>query len=85
MPKSLFTPAYASFVEVLTQARKRAGLSQVELAARLAKAQSFVSRVETGERRVDVVEFCAIARAMNVDPHLLFAEVLKQFPDELRI
>lgn len=85
MPKSLFTPAYKSVVAVLFEARTRAGVGQVELAARLGKAQSFVSRVETGERRVDVVEFCAIARAIGADPYALLAEAVGRFPEDLRI
>jgi len=43
-------------LERLRQARKEAGLTQVEVAARLGKPQSFVSKCESGERRVDVVE-----------------------------
>src|SRR5690349_11346502 len=45
MPKSVFTGAYASAVEILVALRKRAGLSQVELARRLAKPQQFISNV----------------------------------------
>jgi transcriptional regulator with XRE-family HTH domain len=60
-------------------------MGQVELAARLGKAQSFVSRVETGERRVDVVEFCAIARAIGANPEALFAEVVRKLPEPLEI
>ena len=66
MPKSQFTPAYAAFVKVLTAARKDAGVTQVELAERLGKPQPFVSSIENGVRRVDLIEFYAIARALNV-------------------
>jgi transcriptional regulator with XRE-family HTH domain len=44
-------------------ARKRAGLTQQALAARLSRPQSFIAKYETGERRIDVVEFIAICRA----------------------
>lgn len=48
-------------------ARKRAGLSQEELARRLGKPQSYVSKYENGERRLDVVEVAEIAEAMGID------------------
>jgi len=46
----------------LKQARREAGLTQVEVADRLKRPQSFVSKMESGERRVDVVELSDIAR-----------------------
>ena len=56
----------------MRDARERAGLSQVELAARLKKPQSFVSKYESGERRLDVAEFIQICQAMEVSaPKLL--------------
>jgi transcriptional regulator with XRE-family HTH domain len=61
MTKSVFTERYARFVELLRKARVDAGLSQAEAARRLGRHQSFVSKCEAGERRVDVVElidFC---------------------------
>ena len=54
---SLHSRRYREFLARLRQAREAAGLTQVEAAARLRKPQSFVSRCETGERRVDVLEF----------------------------
>jgi transcriptional regulator with XRE-family HTH domain len=50
------------------QARKSAGLTQVGLADRLGRPQSFVSKYERGERRLDVIEFCEVCRALGVDP-----------------
>lgn len=85
MPKSVFTEAYASFVEVLVQFRLDAGVTQTDLAARLGKPQPFVSYVESGERRVDVVEFYAIARALDLDPVEAFALASKSFPKKVKI
>lgn len=48
-------------------ARKKAGLTQRELATRLSKPQSFVAKYEGGERRIDVVEFIGICRALSAD------------------
>jgi transcriptional regulator with XRE-family HTH domain len=59
----------------LTAARQRARLTQVELAARLGKPQSFVSEYENGRRRVDVMEFLLIARVLGADPLDIFAEI----------
>jgi transcriptional regulator with XRE-family HTH domain len=85
MPKSVFTDAYASLLEVLVATRKRCGVSQVELARRLGKPQPFVSYFERGERRIDVIEFYAIARALRVDPEELFREVVRRLPEEVTI
>jgi transcriptional regulator with XRE-family HTH domain len=61
----------------LASARRRANVTQQELAARLGKPQSFVSEYERGQRRVDVVELLVISRALGIDPLDLFAEVAK--------
>ncbi len=57
-------------------ARKAAGLTQHALARRLKKPQSFVAKYEGGERRLDVVEFITIARALDVDPLKLMTMLL---------
>jgi transcriptional regulator with XRE-family HTH domain len=85
MPKSVFTDEYASVIEVLVRARRRATVSQVELARRLGKPQQFVSRVERSERRLDIVEFYAFARALEIDPTDLFAEATARLPHKVAI
>jgi transcriptional regulator with XRE-family HTH domain len=60
MRKTLHSPDYVRFLGLLTRARKDAGMVQQELADKLGKPQSFVAKVERGERRI---EFIAIARA----------------------
>lgn len=59
---------YRVLIGMLVAARKSAGLSQGALADLLHRHQQFVSRYETGERRLDVVEFVDIARALAIDP-----------------
>jgi hypothetical protein len=59
----------------LEAARKKSGLTQIELAKRLRKPQSFVSAIEAGERRVDLAEFAAIALALENDPKRLGAAI----------
>jgi ribosome-binding protein aMBF1 (putative translation factor) len=61
----------------LAAARRRANVTQQELAARLGKPQSFVSEYERGQRRVDVVELLVISRALGLDPLDLFAEIAR--------
>ena len=60
--------AYRKFRELLVEVRKAAGLTQAELSQRLNRPQSFVSKYERGERRLDVVEFSEVARALGVNP-----------------
>ena len=61
----------------LAAARRRANVTQQELAARLGKPQSFVSEYERGQRRVDVVEFLVVSLALGVEPVELFVEISK--------
>lgn len=66
MEKSLFSKQYKLFVVNLRNARKKARLTQEELAKLLGETQSFISKVERGERRLDVVELRAFCRALKV-------------------
>ena len=85
MPKSVFTDAYRSVIERLVAMRKERGVSQVELARRLGKTQQFISYIERGERRIDVVEFYAIAEALGLPPVETFAAVVRNFPKNVVI
>lgn len=59
-------PAYIEFVALLRAARKKSGLSQADLGERLGREQSFVSKVETCERRLDVIEAARWCAALQV-------------------
>lgn len=61
MTRSIHTKEYKKVIERLKKARLEAGLKQVEVAKKLAKPQSYVSKIEQGERRVDVAELKKIA------------------------
>ena len=67
MPKSVHTDAYRCFLKILVQARTDAGFTQQQLADRLGKPQSYVSKYESGERRLDVVEFVQAVHALGMD------------------
>jgi transcriptional regulator with XRE-family HTH domain len=64
----------------LEAARRKANMTQVELARRLGKPQSVVSGYEAGKRRVDLVEFLVIVRALGADPVEIFAEIVGSLP-----
>ncbi len=66
MDKSLTRPEYRLFVSQLRTARKKAGLNQAELARRLDETQSFISKVERGERRLDFVELETFCTALGI-------------------
>ena len=65
--KSTRTPRYQELIERLKSARKAAKLTQQELADRLKKPQSYVSKYENAERRLDIAEFLEIAAALGLD------------------
>jgi transcriptional regulator with XRE-family HTH domain len=75
--KSVHSSDQVAFCELMIGARKAAGLTQHALARRLKKPQSFVAKYEGGERRLDVVEFVMIARALGADPLKLMTMLLR--------
>lgn len=76
MPSSIFTQRHQEFIAFIASVRKATDITQVELAVRLGKPQSFVSKVERGERRLDVIEFCQVAEALDRDPAKLLQEFI---------
>jgi len=68
----------------LTATRRRANMTQVELAALIGKPQSFISAYEVGKRRVDVIELLLIARTLGADPVEIFGEIVASIPRETR-
>ncbi|MEA9913492.1 helix-turn-helix transcriptional regulator [Xanthomonas campestris pv. raphani] len=78
MAQSTHNPNYQLLLTVLKTARKRAGVSQADLAERLGNTQTFVSKCERGERRIDAVELVEFAEALGVKPLELLGEYLEQ-------
>lgn len=68
MGKTLGSPRHKSLVEFLVSKREASGMTQAELAACLGQYQSFVARVESGQRRIDVVEFVELSEILGFDP-----------------
>lgn len=85
MPKSVFTDAYQVLRDHLIALRRRHRVSQVELARRLGKEQPFISRVERGERRLDVIEFVAFVKAIGASPEEELVALARQLPEHLEI
>lgn len=66
MKKSIFTPDQQTLQNLLRQIRLASGLKQSELAERLGQQQSFVSKYETGERRLDLLEIRQICKVVGI-------------------
>lgn len=73
MPKSTAYALNNELQRVLTETRKKQALTQIDIAARLKKPQSFVSKYETGERRLNVGDFILVCKALKVPPHKILA------------
>jgi transcriptional regulator with XRE-family HTH domain len=82
MPKSLRTPLHRQLQDFLTALRKSKSLTQADVAQKLGRPQSFVAKYEGGERRLDVVEFIEVAYALEVEPSLLLAEIIRTSKDK---
>ncbi len=79
MDKSIFSRDYEVFLRRLRDARQTSGLTQEQVAGRLGQTQSFVSKCERGERRLDLVEARAFCAAMGVS----FADFVAAFDAEV--
>jgi transcriptional regulator with XRE-family HTH domain len=77
-PNPVFSDEYQLLRETLCAARQEAGITQRGLAKRLGKSNSHVSQIETGQRRVDTLEFYRIARSIGVEPVALFESVARK-------
>lgn len=78
-PKTIHDTAYQVLLDCLRTARQAADITQVDLAAKLGTDQSYVSKYERGERRLDVIEVRAICRALRID----FCEFITSFDERL--
>ena len=73
--KTIFTDEYKTLLLRLVSARINAGLTQRELASRMNRPQSFVSKYERRERRLDVLDLVIVCRVLNVDACSLIQEI----------
>ena len=84
MAKTLWSEAQAALVAALVEARKAAGMSQASLAQRLRCQQSLIARIESGERRIDMVEFSILSRALGADSADILRRVAAAVPPDGR-
>lgn len=76
--KTLRSRGHGVLRAILVEARRKAGLTQKELAGRLQWVQSRVGKIETGERRIDPVELVAWARGCGMNPRTLFTHFVRR-------
>jgi len=72
----VFSPEYEVLPALLTEYRRRAGVSQRELARRMGRAQSHINRLEARQTRIEVIEFCRFVSALEADPSDAFRELM---------
>jgi transcriptional regulator with XRE-family HTH domain len=80
MEKSVHTPEYRALRIELQRIRAEAGLSQRDLAAKLGTPHSWVAKVENGERRIDLIEFCWFVAACGLDSEAVLRDLTSQQP-----
>ena len=75
---SVHKQGYQAMLDWLISQRQLAGLTQAQLAENLCKPQSYVSKYEHGERRIDLTEVIDICKALDVNPQELLNHVIRQ-------
>ena len=78
--KSLRSQEHRALCALLVAERRKAGLRQADIAARLGKPQSYVAKYEGGERRLDVIEFLGVVRAIGADPKRILRVLMQKQP-----
>jgi len=78
MARTLHTTANKQFCKLLIAAREDAGLTQSDVAQHLDRPQSFVAKYEGGERRLDVLEFIDVCKAIGVNPPKLLEQFIRK-------
>jgi transcriptional regulator with XRE-family HTH domain len=78
LAKSLRSKRYKALIGLLVARRQAAAMTQSDLAARLGKSKFFVARLESGQRRITVVEFMTLAKILRFDPYEVISTLEKQ-------
>lgn len=85
MTRTIRSEGQLALIGALVAARRSAGLTQADLAGRLRCHQSFVARIESGQRRIDVAELVILCRALEADPLEMLHVVITAVPEGARI
>ena len=78
MGKTLGSRRHKALIDLLTAKREAAGITQSELISKLGQYQSFVARLESGQRRVDVIELLDLADVLNFDASQVLRKIHKE-------
>lgn len=78
MEKSIFTVEYSELLRLLKEIRRSTNVTQVELAEKLGQSQSFVSKCERGERRMDVIQLRTVCHVLGTTLPAFVAELEKR-------
>jgi transcriptional regulator with XRE-family HTH domain len=78
LARTLRSKRYKALIGLVVARREAAGMTQSALAARLGKSQSFIARLESGQRRITVVEFMTLAKILRFDPYKVISTLEKQ-------
>jgi transcriptional regulator with XRE-family HTH domain len=78
--KSELRQRYKKFASLLVEARKTAGLSQQEVADKIGRSQAYVSKIERGARKMDIMEFLELAEALKFNPATLLRKLNQNKP-----
>ena len=78
MPASMHNPAADLLAQTVVELRAATGMNQRDLAALLGREQNYVARIETGQRRVDLIEWIQILRVLGVNPEQEIARIVRQ-------
>lgn len=85
MPKSIRSAGLLELGKAVAEHRLKKGMSQREFAASVGYRQSLISKIELGHRRLDIVEFIVLSRAMGVDSAWLLNRIAATVPSDHRI
>ena len=84
MTSSVHDPKYKMFCHLIINHRLRQGITQKQLAEKLHRQQSFISKYENCERRIDLIEFMEIAKALKIDPVNFIRDFQEAILEEVR-
>lgn len=83
MASSVHNPNYKIFCRLIIDYRQQQSMTQIQLAKKLKRPQSFVSKYENGERRIDLIEFMEIAEALGIDPLKFIRDFQKAISEKI--
>lgn len=85
MAGAIYSEEQRAVADAFVKARQSANMRQTDLAAKIGKHQSYISDIERGQRRIDVLELFAIAHALGMNPTDLYAHLTKNISADFRL